>query len=127
MNVISLHIAYDSPRRIGVTIMDTTNAKIISNHYIKPPAFGNYLEFAIIRAKYMAVERGLSFSVEHVAIWLAHLSREDVEQAADRVDQKLFDEGYRAANDGQPDTILTHPKQRQGYAFYWQQPAMEIR
>jgi len=103
--LVSLHIAYDNPRRIGITLVDSTTGEIVSNTYVKPPAFANYLDHAITRAKALAVARGLSFSVEHVAIWLAHLSREQVKQACDRVDQRRFDEGYA------PD---------------WQQPAVEI-
>ncbi len=128
--VISLHIAYDNPQRIGIITVDTATGKITSNNYVKPPAFGNYLEFAIIRASYLAIERNLPFSLEHVAIWLTYFTPEYVSQAYDRVMQRLFDEGYRAADDGGcplgAESALTHPRQRAGYAHYWQREEMII-
>lgn len=124
--VVSLHIAYNCPQRIGITIVDTTTAQITSNSYVKPPAFQNYLEYCILRAFRVAQQRGLPFSLEHVAIWLADVSHESVIRAHDRVTTRLFDEGYAAANDGQPESTLWHPKQREGFKAYWEKPALVI-
>ena len=132
--IISLHIAYDNPRRINITTLSisTATATITSSQRVQPPAYANYLEHAIEKALRLALDRGLPFSLEHVAIWLAHLSQEDVSRAYDRVNQRLFDEGYAlaaqgtTADNGETTAAFWHLKQHEGYAHYWQQPEMVI-
>jgi len=116
--VVSLHIAYNCPQRIGITIVNATTMRIVSNSYVKPPAFQNYLEYALRRALRTAVQLGHPFSLDHVAIWLADISQESVARAYDRVMQQLFDQGFNAADDGHHESVLWHPKQIEGYRAY---------
>ena len=113
--VVSLHIAYNCPQRIGITIVNATTVRIVSNSYVKPPAFQNYLEYALRRALRTAVQLGHPFSLDHVAIWLADISQESVVRAYDSLMLQLFEEGRGASIIGQPRSLLWHPKQLEGY------------
>lgn len=124
--VVSLHIAYNAPQRIGVTIVNATTVRIVSNSYVKPPAFQNYLEYAIFRALRTAEQLGHPFSLDHVAIWCADVSQDNVTRAYDRIMLRLFAEGQAAAVACQPCSLLWHPKQHEGYRAHVEQLASAL-
>lgn len=95
--VVSLSVFGTNPQRISVIVIDTDKPAIISRQPIRASAFGNYLEDSILAAKRYAATKQLEFDPEWVLLNYCYLTPAEVGVVAKRIDQRLFDESYTAA------------------------------